>query len=154
MKYHIDIHHYTISNRALLFVLMIIRFRIRLYAETDSRMSLNLFCIIQISFKSLFKIIMQNHGIKSLIKTNLSAGLVVYLVALPLCLGIAVASGAPPLAGIISGIIGGLVVGWLSTSHISVSGPSPGLTAILIAGITDLGSFELILLAGLISGLI
>lgn len=97
---------------------------------------------------------MQNQGIKSLIKTNLSAGLVVYLVALPLCLGIAVASGAPPLAGIISGIIGGLVVGWLSNSHISVSGPAAGLTAILIAGINDLGSFELILLAGLIAGVI
>ncbi len=97
---------------------------------------------------------MQNKNITSLFKTNISSGLVVYLVALPLCLGIAVASGAPPLSGIISGIIGGIVVGWLSNSHISVSGPAAGLTAILISGISDLGSFELILLAGMIAGII
>ena len=88
------------------------------------------------------------------IKSNLSSGLVVYLVALPLCLGIAVASGAPPLAGIISGIIGGIIVGTISNSHISVSGPAAGLTAILITGISELGSFELILLAGVIAGII
>ena len=97
---------------------------------------------------------MQNQDIKSSIKTNISSGLVVYLVALPLCLGIAIASGAPPLSGIISGIIGGLIVGAISNSHISVSGPAAGLTAIMIAGISDLGSFELILLAGLIAGVI
>ena len=97
---------------------------------------------------------MQKKDIISHIKTNTSSGLVVYLVALPLCLGIAVASGAPPLSGIISGIIGGIIVGWLSNSHISVSGPAAGLTAILIAGIIDLGSFELILLAGMIAGII
>ena len=97
---------------------------------------------------------MQKKDILSHLKINTSSGLVVYLVALPLCLGIAVASGAPPLAGIISGIIGGLVVGFLSNSHISVSGPAAGLTAILNAGIIDLGSFELILLAGMIAGLI
>ncbi len=90
----------------------------------------------------------------SRIKSNFSSGLVVFLVALPLCLGIALASGAPPLAGVISGIIGGIVVGFLSNSPISVSGPAAGLTAILVAGITELGSFELVLMAGVIAGLI
>lgn len=89
-----------------------------------------------------------------LFKENFPSGLVVFLVALPLCLGIALASGAPPLSGIISGIIGGLVVGYLSNSHISVSGPAAGLTAIVLVAITDLGSFELFLCAGIIAGLI
>ncbi|MDO5609061.1 MAG: SulP family inorganic anion transporter [Capnocytophaga sp.] len=88
------------------------------------------------------------------IKPNFSSGLVVFLVALPLCLGIALASGAPPLSGIISGIIGGIVVGYLSNSHISVSGPAAGLTAIILAAITELGAFELFLCAGLIAGII
>ncbi|MGX9985146.1 SulP family inorganic anion transporter [Soonwooa purpurea] len=87
-------------------------------------------------------------------KENFPSGLVVFLVALPLCLGIALASGAPPLAGIISGIIGGLVVGYLSNSHISVSGPAAGLTAIILAAIADLGSFELFLTAGIIAGIL
>lgn len=88
------------------------------------------------------------------IKENFPSGLVVFLVALPLCLGIALASGAPPLSGIIAGIIGGLVVGFLSNSHISVSGPAAGLTAIVLTAITDLGSFELFLCAGIIAGLL
>ena len=88
------------------------------------------------------------------IKQNLPSGLVVFLVALPLCLGIALASGAPPLSGIISGIIGGLVIGVLSNSNISVSGPAAGLAAIVLAGISDLGSFELFLVAGIIAGII
>ncbi len=89
-----------------------------------------------------------------LFKENIPSGLVVFLVALPLCLGIALASGAPPLSGIISGIIGGLVVGFISNSHISVSGPAAGLTAIVLVAITDLGSFELFLCAGIIAGII
>ncbi|WP_373767735.1 SulP family inorganic anion transporter [Glaesserella sp.] len=89
-----------------------------------------------------------------LLKQNFSSGLVVFLVALPLCLGIALASGAPPLSGILSGIVGGLVIGFLSTSHISVSGPAAGLTAIILSAVTQLGSFELFLCAGLIAGLI
>ncbi|MGL5731247.1 MAG: SulP family inorganic anion transporter, partial [Bacteroidales bacterium] len=97
---------------------------------------------------------MQNSNLYTRIKSNFSPGLVVFLVALPLCLGIALASGAPPLAGIISGIIGGIVVGALSNSSISVSGPAAGLTAILVAGITELGSFELLLLAGVVAGFI
>lgn len=87
-----------------------------------------------------------------LIRQNAPSGLVVFLVALPLCLGVALASGAPPLSGILSGIIGGIVVGGLSRSHISVSGPAAGLTAIVFMAITELGSFELFLCAGLIAG--
>ena len=88
------------------------------------------------------------------LKQNLPSGIVVFLVALPLCLGIALASGAPPLSGIIAGIIGGIVIGLISNSQISVSGPAAGLAAIVLGAITDLGSFELFLTAGLIAGLI
>lgn len=93
-------------------------------------------------------------NIKAELSKNFAPGLVVFLVALPLCLGIALASGAPPLSGIISGIIGGIVVGYLSNSHISVTGPAAGLTAIILTAITDLGAFELFLTAGIIAGLI
>lgn len=88
------------------------------------------------------------------VKENFPSGLVVFLVALPLCLGIALASGAPPLSGVISGIIGGLLVGFLSNSNISVSGPAAGLTAIVLVAITDLGPFNLFLCAGIIAGII
>lgn len=84
---------------------------------------------------------------------DLLSGMVVFLVALPLCLGIAVASGAPPFAGIITGIIGGIVVGSLSRSHVSVTGPAAGLIAIVLVAITDLG-YETFLLAVVIAGLI
>lgn len=87
-------------------------------------------------------------------KENLPSGLVVFLVALPLCLGIALASGAPPLSGVISGIVGGLVIGFISNSNISVSGPAAGLAAIVLTAITDLGAFELFLCAGMIAGII
>lgn len=88
------------------------------------------------------------------IKSDLPAGLVVFLVALPLCLGIALASGAPLFSGIISGIIGGLIVGAFSGSHLSVSGPAAGLTVIILNAITDLGSFEALLLAVVFAGII
>jgi MFS superfamily sulfate permease-like transporter len=88
------------------------------------------------------------------LKTDALSGIVVFLVALPLCLGIALASGAPLFAGIISGIIGGVVVGVLSQSHLSVSGPAAGLTAIVLSAITSLGSFELFLLAVVLAGII
>ncbi len=88
------------------------------------------------------------------LKSDFASGLVVFLVALPLCLGIALASGAPLFSGIISGIIGGIVVGYLSKSHLSVSGPAAGLTAIILVAIIDLGSFNAFLLAVLISGII
>ncbi|HPI20802.1 MAG TPA: SulP family inorganic anion transporter [Candidatus Kapabacteria bacterium] len=88
------------------------------------------------------------------LKSDFSSGLVVFLVALPLCLGIALASGAPLFSGIISGVIGGIVVGYLSQSHLSVSGPAAGLTAIVLTAITDLGSFDTFLLSVLIAGFI
>lgn len=84
-------------------------------------------------------------------RTDLLSGLVVFLVALPLCLGIAVASGAPPFAGIITGVIAGIIVGFLSSSNVSVSGPAAGLIAIVLAAITDMG-YEPFLLAVLIAG--
>lgn len=87
------------------------------------------------------------------LKTDVLSGMVVFLVALPLCLGIAVACGAPPFAGIITGVIAGIVVGSLSTSHVSVAGPAAGLIAIVLAGITDLG-YSVFILAVLIAGLI
>ena len=87
------------------------------------------------------------------LKSDFASGLVVFLVALPLCLGIALASGAPLFSGIISGVVGGIVVGVLSKSHISVSGPAAGLTAIVLTAITDLGTFNAFLLAVLIAGI-
>lgn len=86
------------------------------------------------------------------IKNDLAAGIVVYLVALPLCLGVALASGAPLLSGIISGIIGGIIVGYLSGSHTSVSGPAAGLATIVLASITKLGGFEVFSTALLLAG--
>ncbi|MCO8121583.1 SulP family inorganic anion transporter [Stieleria sp. TO1_6] len=88
------------------------------------------------------------------IVNDLVAGLVVFLVAVPLCLGIALASGANLFSGLLAGIVGGLVVGVVSGSHTSVSGPAAGLTAIVAAQIATLGSFDAFLLAVLIAGLI
>ncbi len=87
------------------------------------------------------------------LKTDLLSGMVVFLVALPLCLGIAIASGAPPFAGIICGVIAGIIVGSLSSSNVSVSGPAAGLIAIILVAITDLG-YEPFLVAVVIAGLI
>ena len=86
------------------------------------------------------------------LKSDFSSGLVVFLVALPLCLGIALASGAPLFSGIIAGVVGGIVVGYLSKSHISVSGPAAGLTAIVLTAITDLGAFNIFLTAVVLAG--
>ena len=91
---------------------------------------------------------------KKYLKDDLPAGLVVFLVALPLCLGIALASGAPLFAGIISGIVGGIVVAFLSGSALSVSGPAAGLTVIVLNGITELGSYETFLFAVVLAGMI
>ncbi|CAA9239676.1 MAG: Na(+)-dependent bicarbonate transporter BicA [uncultured Adhaeribacter sp.] len=88
------------------------------------------------------------------LKNDIPASIVVFLVALPLCLGVALASGAPLLSGIISGIIGGIVVGLISKSQTSVSGPAAGLAAVVLAAITQLGSFELFLSAVFIAGLL
>lgn len=86
-------------------------------------------------------------------RQDVVAGAVVFLVALPLCLGIAVACGVSPISGLVAGAVGGLVVPWLSRSPLSVTGPAAGLTAIVIAEIAALGSFELFLTATLLAGL-
>jgi MFS superfamily sulfate permease-like transporter len=88
------------------------------------------------------------------IKEDLPAGLVVFLVALPLCLGIALASGAPLFSGIIAGVVGGIVVGFASGSNVSVSGPAAGLTVIVLNGINDLGNYNTFLLAVVIAGIL
>src|SRR4051812_17269185 len=87
-------------------------------------------------------------------KYDLPAGIVVFLVALPLCLGISLASGAPFFSGLISGIIGGIVIGSLSGSKLSVSGPAAGLAALVLAAITNIGAFDLFLCAVLIAGIL
>ncbi len=100
----------------------------------------------------------QNKIIKGLtfkyLKNDVPAGLVVFLVALPLCLGIALASGAPLFSGIIAGMVGGTVVAFTSGSALSVSGPAAGLTVIVLNAITQLGGFEVFLLAVVLAGLI
>ncbi|MSR30676.1 MAG: sulfate transporter [Gemmataceae bacterium] len=88
------------------------------------------------------------------IAKDLSAGTAVFLVALPLCLGIALASDAPPIAGIFTGIVGGILVGLFSGSHTSVSGPTAGLTAVVALQIKELGSFEGFLLALAFAGIL
>ena len=87
-------------------------------------------------------------------KTDVLSGMVVFLVALPLCLGIALASGAPLFGGIIAGVVGGIVVGVLSNSQLSVSGPAAGLTAIVLAAITSLGDYQTFLLAVVLAGVL
>lgn len=88
------------------------------------------------------------------IKNDLPASIVVFFVALPLCLGIALASGAPLFSGLIAGIIGGIVVGSLSGSHIGVSGPAAGLAAIVLTAIGALGGYQNFLLAVVLGGAI
>ncbi|MCY7409488.1 MAG: hypothetical protein LH473_04390 [Chitinophagales bacterium] len=87
------------------------------------------------------------------LKHDLPAGLSVFLVALPLCLGIALASGAPLYAGLLSGIIGGLVVSLISGSQLGVSGPAAGLTTLVAASIISLGDYKIFLLAVMVAGL-
>lgn len=84
---------------------------------------------------------------------DIPAGIVVFLVALPLCLGIALASGAPLLSGVIAGIVGGILISWLSGSQLSVSGPAAGLTVIVMQAIEQLGTFESFLLSVALAGL-
>ncbi len=88
------------------------------------------------------------------LKNDIPASIVVFFVALPLCLGIALASGAPLFSGLIAGIIGGIVVGSLSGSKIGVSGPAAGLAAIVLAAIATLGSYQNFLLAVVLGGII
>jgi MFS superfamily sulfate permease-like transporter len=86
------------------------------------------------------------------IKDDIPAGIVVFLVALPLCLGIALASGAPLFSGLIGGLVGGLVVSWLSGSQLAVSGPAAGLTVIVFNAIETLGGFQGLLVACVLAG--
>jgi MFS superfamily sulfate permease-like transporter len=86
------------------------------------------------------------------LKHDLPAGLSVFLVALPLCLGIALASGAPFYAGILSGIIGGIVVSLISGSQLGVSGPGAGLTTVVAASIISLGDYKIFLLSVMLAG--
>ncbi len=88
------------------------------------------------------------------LKHDIPASIVVFLVALPLCLGIALASGAPLFSGLIAGIIGGIVVGALSGSPLGVSGPAAGLAVIVLNAISDLGGFEIFLVAVMIAGIL
>ncbi|WP_299105146.1 SulP family inorganic anion transporter [uncultured Tenacibaculum sp.] len=88
------------------------------------------------------------------IKNDLPASIVVFFVALPLCLGIALASGAPLFSGLIAGIVGGIVVGSISGSKIGVSGPAAGLAAIVLTSIATLGGFENFLVAVVLGGVI
>lgn len=88
------------------------------------------------------------------IKNDLPSSIVVFFVALPLCLGIALASGAPLFSGVIAGIIGGVVVGGLSGSKLGVSGPAAGLAAIVLTAIGTLGSYENFLVAVVLAGII
>ncbi|MGN6666939.1 MAG: SulP family inorganic anion transporter [Trinickia sp.] len=103
-----------------------------MYSSSDSRVSLSL----------------------STLRRDVLSGIVVFLVALPLCLGIANASGVEPFAGLVSGIVGGLVVALLSGSHVSVSGPAAGLVVIVVSAIASLGSFSAFLAAVLVAGVL
>ena len=85
---------------------------------------------------------------------DIPASIVVFLVALPLCLGIALASGAPLFSGLIAGIVGGIVIGALSGSSLGVSGPAAGLAVIVLTAIQDLGAFEIFLVAVVLAGII
>ncbi|RXK48164.1 SulP family inorganic anion transporter [Aquirufa rosea] len=91
---------------------------------------------------------------QSFLQTDWKSGIAVFLVALPLCLGIALASGAPLLAGLIAGIVGGIIVSWASGSQLSVSGPAAGLTIIVANAITEVGSFSGFLVVVVLAGFI
>lgn len=98
------------------------------------------------------KITMLNSKLLANLKQDLPASIVVFLIALPLCLGIALASGAPLFSGMIAGIVGGVVIGWLSNSQTSVSGPAAGLTAVVLVSIQQLGDFQIFLFAVVLAG--
>lgn len=88
------------------------------------------------------------------LRHDLSSGLVVFLIALPLCIGVAFASGAPVVSGLISGIVGGVVISLISKSPLSVSGPAMGLTIIVLDSIRTLGSFNDFLFALCLAGVL
>ena len=94
----------------------------------------------------------EKSGLLASWRQDVPASIVVALVALPLCLGVALASGAPLISGLVAGIVGGIVVGAISRSALSVSGPAAGLTTIVLAAITSLPSFEAFLLSVCLAG--
>lgn len=94
----------------------------------------------------------KSKSIFSYLKNDFLSGVIVFLIALPLCLGIAQASNAPLFSGIVSGIIGGIVIGFFSKSTFSVSGPAAGLVAIVIGAIAELGAFDIFLCAVMLAG--
>lgn len=91
-------------------------------------------------------------GLFKTFQSDFPASIVVFFVALPLCLGIALASGAPLFSGVIAGIVGGIVVGLASNSQLGVSGPAAGLAVIVLAAIQEMGSFEVFLAAVVLAG--
>ena len=106
-------------------------------------------------FAKFLNILIMNSSKKSFfsnLKNDLPASLVVFLVAVPLCLGIALASGAPLFSGIIAGIVGGIVVSLISGSSLGVSGPAAGLAVIVLNAIQELDAFETFLLAVFLAG--
>jgi len=96
---------------------------------------------------------MKNLSFSSQLGKDIPAGLVVFLVALPLCLGIALASGAPLISGVIAGIAGGIIAGMVSGSNLGVSGPAAGLTVIVFNALQDIGQFDLFLVAVVLAGI-
>lgn len=97
---------------------------------------------------------MSNKKLKFDFKRDLPAGLSVFLVAVPLCLGIAAACDVPLIAGLISGIIGGIVIGFMSNSPLSVSGPAAGLVGVILVAVGELGSYEAFLVAVILAGVL
>ncbi|MET1056801.1 MAG: SulP family inorganic anion transporter [Pedobacter sp.] len=101
---------------------------------------------------SVYGLDIKKYILKKNLKRDFPSSLVVFFVALPLCLGIALASGAPLFSGVLTGVIGGIIVATLSGSQLSVSGPAAGLTVIVLGGITQLGDFPVFLLAVVLAG--
>ena len=97
---------------------------------------------------------LNNQGFFQNLKYDVPAGIVVTLVAIPLCLGISLASGAPLFSGLVAGIIGGVIVALISGSALGVSGPAAGLAVIVFAAIEELGSFETFLLSVIVAGFV
>lgn len=94
----------------------------------------------------------ENKSLFTHAKKDLVSGLIVFLIALPLCLGIAQASNAPLFSGIVAGIIGGIVIGFFSKSQLSVSGPAAGLVSIVVGALADLQAFEIFVCAVMLAG--
>src|SRR5687767_8904198 len=90
----------------------------------------------------------------SFLKYDFRSSITVFFVALPLCLGVSLASGAPVYSGLLAGIIGGIVISLISKSDLSVSGPAAGLTAICAAAITEMGAIEIFFLSVAVAGLL